>query len=119
MPWFLRRHVRQHVAVACCATNTGCPRYGVCRPSLSGCAVAAGDHDGVAIEIAQPQLAMRRASGAFWRIPNRTQQDLGSKRRRARNRAIEVFELTEPKQRAVATHGVGIAHVSVVMVDVP
>jgi len=30
------RHPRQQVAVACCALNTGCPRIGVCRPSLAG-----------------------------------------------------------------------------------
>jgi hypothetical protein len=30
------RHPRQHVAVACCATKTGCPLNGVCFPSLTG-----------------------------------------------------------------------------------
>lgn len=34
------RHPRQHVAVACCALNTGWPRIGVCLPSFSGCAGA-------------------------------------------------------------------------------
>lgn len=35
--WSTRCHVRaqrrQHVAVACCAIKTGCPRHGVCLPS--------------------------------------------------------------------------------------
>jgi hypothetical protein len=30
------RQVRQQVALACWATNTGCPLYGVCLPSLYG-----------------------------------------------------------------------------------
>ena len=30
----LYMHPLQHVAVACCAMNTGCPRIGVCFPSL-------------------------------------------------------------------------------------
>ena len=36
----LHRHPRQHVAVACCALNTGCPRMGVCLPSFGGMAGA-------------------------------------------------------------------------------
>lgn len=40
LPWgrwcHLAMHPRQHVAVACCAVNTGCPRHGVWRPSLRG-----------------------------------------------------------------------------------
>ena len=31
-------HPRQHVAVACWAVNTGCPRQGVCLPSFTGLA---------------------------------------------------------------------------------
>ena len=34
------RQLRQQVAVACWATNTGCPRIGVCFPSLGGFAGA-------------------------------------------------------------------------------
>ena len=33
----LRKAPRQQVAVACCATNTGSPRRGVCFPSFNGC----------------------------------------------------------------------------------
>ena len=40
IPCHFARHRRQHVAVACCATNTGCPRSGVCLPSLRGAAGA-------------------------------------------------------------------------------
>ena len=36
----LARHPLQHVAVACWATNTGCPRKGVCLPSFRGSAGA-------------------------------------------------------------------------------
>ena len=36
----LHRHPRQHVAVACWALNTGCPRMGVCLPSFGGLAGA-------------------------------------------------------------------------------
>ena len=36
----LHRHPRQHVAVACCALNTGCPLIGVCFPSFGGLAGA-------------------------------------------------------------------------------
>ena len=34
MPCHLARHPRQQQAVACWAIKTGCPRIGVCRPSL-------------------------------------------------------------------------------------
>jgi len=40
IPCHFARHARQHVAVACCAINTGCPRIGVCLPSLGGSAGA-------------------------------------------------------------------------------
>lgn len=36
----LRMHSLQHVAVACCAINTGCPFIGVCFPSFGICAGA-------------------------------------------------------------------------------
>jgi hypothetical protein len=38
MPCHFARQPRQHVAVACCAMNTGCPLKGVCLPSLTGLA---------------------------------------------------------------------------------
>lgn len=37
MPCHFARQLRQQVAVACCAINTGCPRRGVWRPSSGGC----------------------------------------------------------------------------------
>jgi hypothetical protein len=40
MPCHLARQLRQQVPVACWATKTGCPRNGVCFPSLAGCAGA-------------------------------------------------------------------------------
>src|SRR3569623_290314 len=40
MPCHFCRQLRQQVAVACCATNTGCPRNGVCLPSFGGSAGA-------------------------------------------------------------------------------
>ena len=36
IPCHFARQPRQHVAVACCATNTGCPLKGVCLPSFAG-----------------------------------------------------------------------------------
>jgi hypothetical protein len=36
MPCPFARQPRQHVAVACCAMNTGCPLKGVCLPSFPG-----------------------------------------------------------------------------------
>jgi hypothetical protein len=38
MPCHFARQPRQHVAVACCAMNTGCPLKGVCLPSFRGLA---------------------------------------------------------------------------------
>jgi len=40
MPCHFAKHPRQHVAVACCAMKTGCPRIGVCFPSFAGAAGA-------------------------------------------------------------------------------
>ena len=40
IPCHFARHPRQHVAVACCAMKAGCPRIGVCFPSLRGSAGA-------------------------------------------------------------------------------
>jgi hypothetical protein len=40
IPCHFSRQPRQQVAVACCATNTGCPRHGVCLPSFCGAAGA-------------------------------------------------------------------------------
>jgi hypothetical protein len=39
IPCHFARQPRQHVAVACCAMNTGCPLKGVCFPSFAGFAV--------------------------------------------------------------------------------
>jgi hypothetical protein len=36
IPCHFARQPLQHVAVACCAMNTGCPLNGVCLPSLRG-----------------------------------------------------------------------------------
>jgi hypothetical protein len=36
IPCHFARQPRQQVAVACCATNTGCPLKGVCLPSFAG-----------------------------------------------------------------------------------
>ena len=45
MPCHLARHPRQQQAVACWAIKTGCPRIGVCRPSLGITAGARRAHE--------------------------------------------------------------------------
>jgi hypothetical protein len=54
MPCHFARQPRQQVAVACCATNTGCPLKGVCLPSFAGFAAPSRLHT---ISYAWPRTA--------------------------------------------------------------
>jgi hypothetical protein len=67
---------RQHVAVACCAMNTGCPRHGVCLPSLDGWA---GPR-----RFAMKSRACSRIVGSpFWRRYSRSAKPSRNRRRNA------------------------------------
>ena len=69
------RQSRQQQAQACCALNTGCPRMGVCLPSLGGFAGARR------VRMKSSQWHTRRLSGV---ATHREATALKRKRRRAR-----------------------------------
>jgi hypothetical protein len=86
---------------------------------LARLTVGATKDDGVAVEVAKPNLAMRRpARFPLGRIAMRRQDDLRTELTHALDSRVEVVDF-EPQQDAIATNGLRVAHVPVVMVDVP
>lgn len=80
-------------------------------------AVRAGDHDGVAVRIAQPAFPMVRATITGWWVAMTGQGDLGIHLRRAGNGFIKVVDL-KPQQNTIALRlVVRIADRSVVVID--
>lgn len=88
----LFRHPRQQVAVACCATNTGCRPIGVCLPSFSGTADA----------------RRKRTKSSAWRrivfIPFSATYRLSAAVRRNRRRNADRASFANASSCVIATH---------------
>jgi hypothetical protein len=81
--------------------------------------IGAGDDDCVSVGVADPDLAMSRAVAlAFGRIAVRRPYYRCAELGGPRHDAIEVGDVTEAQQDAVAHFGVGLADATVVVLDV-
>jgi hypothetical protein len=81
--------------------------------------VRAGDHDRVPVWVADPDFAVSWAVALAWRwIAVRSLYDGSAEFAGPGHDAIEVCDVAEPQQNAVAHLGVGITDAAVVVLDV-
>jgi len=109
MRWLLQRGVQRLAAF--------CHRPGASVARQRRFAVGAGQHDGVAVEVAQPDLPVgRTARLALGRVAVHGEHDVGAELAGPGDGLVEVLDL-EPQQHPVAADQRGVADRPVVVVD--